>query len=210
MPCRASHAPLFLLRIKRVRLREPWERYTKPWTELKGEKMKLSKQERLNYMNQFKILAALYPNDSNYYNEKIKALEYGFELHYNDIFEILYEDEMTEDECLEVLDILSMYRAITFSYEKLEAKEQKEFDSRDLEFEGFDGNNEIKQYVYARYFINDLDRFQELKKNEYDDFNSHHETLSEYRRMLRIWNSFDNKNNLSFMKLKELLVKPWR
>ena len=56
-----------------------------------------------------------------------------------------------------------MFRAITFSYQKLQDKTG--IDEYYIKFHGFDLNDEYegKRVIYARYFINDLDRFEELK-----------------------------------------------
>ncbi|MDU6983957.1 MAG: YfbU family protein [Terrisporobacter othiniensis] len=150
---------------------------------------KLSRIERLMLSNQYRILEKLYPDEAEYYENNRKAIEEGFELHYDDCFSVLSEDIMTEDECNEVIDILNMYRALTFSN-----KEEYGIDSYDIKFDGFDLNDEYecKRVVYARYFINDLDRFHELKYgNNYADCNSHCLRMDKYRRMLKIWRSLD-------------------
>lgn len=169
---------------------------------------KLSKIERLMLSNQYRILEALHPDDADYYKNTRTALEEGFELHYNEIFQGFAENELTTDECREVLDILDMYRAITFSSNKLNAEDINEIDSFYLKFEGFDLNDEYegKRVIYARYFINDLDRFQELKYgNSYADCNSHDERMPKYRAMLKVWSSFSDKYNLNKDQIKELL-----
>lgn len=169
---------------------------------------KLSRVERLILSNQYKILEALYSDDADYYKNTRTAIEEGFELHYDEIFQGLSENELTIDECREVLDILDMYRAITFSVNKLDENEKKEIDNYYLKFEGFDLNDEYegKRVIYSRYFINDLDRFQELKYgNSYADCNSHAERMPKYRAMLKVWSSFVDKYNLDKDKIKELL-----
>lgn len=160
--------------------------------------MDLSKVERLMITNQFKILEKLYPEDKEYYEIHRKALEEGYKLHYNDAFESLSTDEMTELECREVIDILNMYRALTFSYEKLEVKDDLSKES--IKFKGFDGNDpaEIKRLLYTRYFIMDLDRFQELKYDEkHPSFNSHWPALNKYRKMLASWEEINKKHVLT-------------
>lgn len=152
---------------------------------------KLSRIERLMLSNQYRILEKLYPDEAEYYENNRKAIEEGFELHYEDCFSVLSEDIMTEDECKEVIDILNMYRALVFSN-----KEEYGINSYDIEFDGFDLNDEYesKRGMYARYFINDLDRFNELKYgNNYADCNSHTLRMSRYRRMLNTWRSLDKK-----------------
>lgn len=157
--------------------------------------MDLTKIERLIIANQFKILEKLYPEEAEYYAKNRKALENGYKLHYQWIIENIY-DEMSEDECQEVVDILNMYRSLTFSYQKLSDKSG--IDESEIKFPGFDGNNETRQYSYTNYFIMDLERFDELRGgSEYADFNSHSEMLDRYRRMLNEWKKYDDRHNLS-------------
>ena len=75
-----------------------------------------------------------------------------------------------------LLDILNMYRAMNFSHKRMKDKDI-EFDEeveRELEFLGFDGNNETSRMGYVRYYIKELGRFSELVgERRYVDFNSH-------------------------------------
>lgn len=165
--------------------------------------MDLSLKERLIISNQFKILEKLYPEDAEYYSTYRKALECGYKLHYEDIFQHFF-DEMTEDECKEVIDILDMYRALTYSYRKLNNKEAIE--ENDIHFDGFDGNNEINQYLYAQYFIIDLNRFSELTYgNKYPELNSHSPRLEKYRKMLAIWKSIDDRHKLNSEQIRMII-----
>ncbi|MGL4875275.1 MAG: YfbU family protein [Clostridium sp.] len=168
--------------------------------------MKLSKVERLLFANQFRILEKLYPDDAEYYENSRIALEEGFVGHYGNIFEGISDDELSEEECGEVIEILNMYRAITFSYKNLDDKEG--ISDADIRFEGFDLNDQYegKLVVYARYFINNLNRFIELKYGkEYADCNSHCCKIDDYRRMLNIWGELDKKMKLSNSEIKRLV-----
>ena len=165
--------------------------------------MELSIKDRYIISNQLKILEALYPQDADFYANHRKAIEQGYKLHYSSLVDYFY-DEMTEDECREILDILSMYRAITFSAMRLD--DQAALEDRDLSFPGFDGNDEALQLSYVHYFIVDLGRFDELKgEQDYPSFNSHLPMLETYQSMLEIWRSFDNKNELNADQIIQLL-----
>lgn len=148
--------------------------------------MQLSRFERALFANQFRILEALYPDEATFFAQHRKALEDGWELHYDWAVQNISEDTLSEDECKEVLDILDMYRALTFGLQKLS-------DNHDLQnhhyarFHGFDGNHETKRMAYVRYFVYELDRFGELVERTDDDFNSHFPTLEVYRSMLEEW-----------------------
>ena len=163
--------------------------------------MKLDKKERLILANQFKMLEKLYPEEANDYSNHRKALEGGFSLHYAWMVE-WFSDEMSEDECREVLDILSMYRAITFSYRDINDK--SDIDSLLVKFQGFDGNEEPRQYSYASYFINDLKRFDELTYGlEFPELNSHSPILDCYRAMLVFWKNNGKPNKMN----KDILIQ---
>lgn len=167
--------------------------------------MTLTKLERLNLINQFLILEKLYPEDSDYYAKNRKALQEGYKLHYKWIFEHLY-DELSEEDCKEVLNILEMYRAIAWSYMQNTGK--SEVDEPRYQFLGFDGNNESSQLSYTSYFIIELDRFQELLYGkEYNDFNSHMPMLDKYRSMLAVWERVagQNKMRLSKTQIEQIL-----
>jgi len=166
--------------------------------------MDLTKKDRVIIANQLKILEKLYPDEAKYYANHRKAVEYGFKLHYSWIAEHIDDDEMSEEECKEVLNVLDMHRAITYSYNRI--KDQTDLTVDDVRFRGYDGNNETRQFSYTNYFITDLGRFDELRFDaEYPDFNSHCPMVEKYRRMLDIWENYPDKFDLSEEQIKELL-----
>ena len=58
--------------------------------------VKLSRTERAQFIYLLKILKNQGDQDYDYDN-LIKALQYGFELHYSDVFECLFDEELTAD-----------------------------------------------------------------------------------------------------------------
>tara|TARA_R110000787_G_scaffold37145_7_gene94603 strand:- start:3420 stop:3935 length:516 start_codon:yes stop_codon:yes gene_type:complete len=165
--------------------------------------MKLDKIQRVILANQLKILEALYPDDAEFLAPKRTALEEGYALHYEDLAESYY-DELPEEECKFVLDVLDMYRSITFSYREMEDKSG--VSNEDIRFKGFDGNNETQYMAYCRYFIDDLGRFQELiEGQEYHDFNSHTPMIQIYRDRLASWRELQENFFLTKGKIKEIL-----
>ena len=165
--------------------------------------MELSLKDRLILVNQCRILEALYPEEADYYQNHREALESGYQLHYSWAAEGIDKEEMSEAECRKVLDVLGMYRAMTFSYRELEGADIEESEIR---FRGYDGNYETKQFAYTNYFVVKLGRFKELTQGlEYPDFNSHSEMIQTYERMLSVWNQFPDKNHLTADQIKEIL-----
>jgi uncharacterized protein len=149
--------------------------------------MKLDKKERLMLSLQFKILESLYPEDKQYYNKHRIAIEDGYELHYDWIVEHLSEG-LTNDECKFVLDVLDMYSSFYFSFSNLNEPIKLTIDA--IKFHGFDGNNEIMFMSYTNYFIEDLNRYDELKETTKCDYNSHIRMIPKYKNMLNKWKEF--------------------
>lgn len=146
--------------------------------------MKLSQIERLLLINQFKILERLYPDEYETCSNNRKALENGYELNYS--WFLPSDDVMSDEECMEVIEILNMYRAIYFSSDNISDKELSQ--NYLLKFQGFDGNEEFKQYSYTMYLIIDHNRYKELKYGiEFPDFNSGSLMMPTYRKMVEFW-----------------------
>ena len=169
--------------------------------------MKLDKKERLNLIHQFLILEKLYPEEADYYASNRKALEEGYELHYDWIFQNLWDD-LSAEECKKVLNILDMYRAINFSSTKI--NNERLNGHYWLKFKGFDGNEETEYMAYCRYFIVDLDRFEELRYNqEIPDFNTHFNAMPKYTAMLNRWLSLGKPLELDSQQILDILeAKP--
>lgn len=164
--------------------------------------MKLSKEKRLEYIFQLRILEGLYPDEADSYRIQRKAFEQGFSLHYEEVLNSLYE-EMPVEECREILDILSMYRAINDSYEQLNDK-SKVSESK-VKFHGFDGNNESHKMAYVYYFIEELGRFKEISERSNGYYNSHSPMTNKYERMLKVWRATDTGDSYT-MSLDQLLT----
>lgn len=176
------------------------------------EPIKLSIKERLSYVLQLRTLQKLSDDEyeRNEYETIITALLHGYTLHYNDIFGEFYEKELSEDECRYVLSILEMYRGIIYSYLDLQKHGNlKKLVESDIVFPGFDGNDdkECSYMGYARYFVRDLGRYDEIKDRTLDDFNSHMPTIDLYNRMLAIWKQKDQmrRYKMSEEEIQELL-----
>lgn len=170
-----------------------------------GKEIEMTEKDRALFIYLFKILMNQGDNEYDYDN-MIKALQYGFVYHYKDAFSCLFDEELSIDDCREVLDILEMYRGIIYSYNKLK-KEGKQGTITDemVRFKGFDGNNETKQMSYATYFIVDLDRYSEIQELSQNYYNSHWQMLPQYRSMLKRWEDFKKLENRYMMNEKQIL-----
>jgi uncharacterized protein YfbU (UPF0304 family) len=172
---------------------------------MKGkEPVKLTRTERWILSNQYRILESIRPQDGDHYRDARTALENGYELHYHEIAEHIYRDALTlsEEECTEVIDILSLFTALQDSYNALSDKSG--IDTWKIKFRGFDGNNETKQMAYARYYCTSGGgRFAGLEHPE--DFNSHAHSLDRYQQMLRRWKQGGEENPLSKEQIVEII-----
>ena len=148
--------------------------------------MKLDKKDRLILYNQFEILKGLYPDDAEQYEENQEIVVNGFEYNYSDLVDFI--GEVTPSNVSEfVLDVLNMYRSLTFSYNGLNDMDKEQIDKYKISFKGFDATEEYKYYNYAKFYINTLDRFEELKESKHFALDYHHSTIDNYKEMLDLW-----------------------
>ena len=159
--------------------------------------VRLSRVDRWVLSNQYRILEALYPKEADSHKSAREAVESGYEGHYGTLIQHIDERGVSAEECDEVLDILSMFRALK------RAGEIPGVEPRHVQFSGFDGNNEGPQISYARYFCS-LDRgnFTELEHG--DNFNSHMPTLDRYRRQLVKWRASKDRHTLTAEDVKRI------
>lgn len=168
--------------------------------------MEFSRKDRLILINQYKILAKLYPDDSEHYDELREILESGYEVFYSQIDEWISHD-MPESEGVFVLDVLDLYRAIE-DYKRI-SKDEEIINLYGSYFMGFDGNNESQYMAFARFLVNKQGKFSEqqdyLRKN--DNMNSHSLMVPRYKAMLNKWGKFDKSWELTSEQIKEI-IKP--
>lgn len=163
--------------------------------------MKLTRAERLILSNQYRTLEKVDPKGD--WDQAREVVDRGFELEYEEVASHVYggNSAMTEAECMEVIDTMSMYWALKRTYEELSLGDRKDIDERGVKFAGFDGNNETKQMMYARFLVDQKGKFSGLDR--VDDFNSHGPSLEVYRRMLPVWRQSADK----FKTTKDDLVR---
>jgi len=141
--------------------------------------IKLTPAERLILANQYEILGELRSDD--YAKRLAENLRNGYEFLYRDVFESV-SPEMDETSTKFVLDTLIMYQAIENSWEDL--GKPGEIKAIDVEFPGFDGNNEGRFYGFACALADDNRFTAQLGLR---GKNSHSPKASTYRRMLAVW-----------------------
>lgn len=175
--------------------------------------MKMTQAERLILANQFELLSM---RENNYISKETakkysKILLEGYELLYDDIFSGM-DHTVSREKCRFVLDVLNMYRIISNSYiNLLKNNTNLSLTEEDIAFKGFDGNGE-GEYNFAKFFIEDYDRFGDLVENKYMELNSHSSSsISRYEKELENYNKIiddkKEKNKMNYLDLTEEEIK---
>lgn len=157
----------------------------------------LSWSERLILWNQYEILKRINPDLADHYEVKQEIVSQGFEQFYCELNAVVEKDTITFEITAEVVDILSMFRAIKFSCWRHQYVPKSAY----ALFDGFDGNEEPEHYASAKFLRRTLGRWEEL--SERPD-NSHANVLARYRRMVRKWDEFGRVSDLLPAQIEEI------
>jgi uncharacterized protein len=149
------------------------------------EKLELNLKDRLILYNQSRILAALYPEEADFYRRMGTVFHNGYEQLYGWYTDTFYQP-MSREESAEVFDIMQMCDDVAYGIEQL--KDKSGIEPLHGAWIGFDGNNESSYLGFASHLVEEERRFVRLSKTPWgDDMNSHMPTLDTYRRMLKVW-----------------------
>lgn len=149
--------------------------------------MQLSRVERQILYNQCLILSMLDSHSKDDWELKMKVLDSGYSSWYEEIVAVDTE-ELSEQECKFVHDVLDMYSRLFYSYKNLGDKTGIIED--DVSFQGFDGNYETKLFSFASFLLKEANRWCEFAKV---DCNSHAERVNKYKMMLEVYNGISTK-----------------
>ncbi len=169
--------------------------------------MQMTQMERLNLVNQYLILAALYPDDKEHYLSLSEIVRRGYEFFYDDLTEGIYEDEhsVSVEEAKDVLDILTMYENMYFALQ-VQKVDLTPAQQQAMVFPGFDGNNETKLLGFANFYCNyDGGRYRALFPDGKVK-NSHGPTYGMYDRMLRAYRESQDMHRLTPEDIKRILA----
>lgn len=166
----------------------------------------LTEYERLNLLNQYKILEKLAKangddEEANKYEQLEDIVINGYVEEYGKLFDELQE-EFSREESHFVWDTLRMYSAIYLSYKKLQ---NPKVDKTKIYFWGFDGTEEWYFMDFCKHVLIDLKRFDDLTEGNRIDFNSHSRRCNQYREMLDKWGNIGEKTDLSEDEIKYLI-----
>ncbi|MEH7236768.1 YfbU family protein [Bacillus sp. JJ1562] len=139
----------------------------------------LSLKDRLIIANQYEILSRL--TEDEYEKEQFENFRDIFVSGYSRYYSLATEyfsDEVSDEECKFVTDVLSLYRDLYFSWVQSE-EVQNSINEKDVLFKGFDLNDstEVKYFSFYKFLVTRLDRFSEIKElidsGKIEDYNSH-------------------------------------
>jgi uncharacterized protein YfbU (UPF0304 family) len=162
-----------------------------------GDETMFTQYERLNLLNQFRILDMLDPD--NGWSSFVSILKNGYEGEYRQITDVLHPP-MPAPECALVINILAVF-------DILQRPWWNNFDQvpEDAKFSGFDGNDEGEYLSYFRFLREEEPKFVDLVLSNPNDLDSHFPTLAGYRRMVAKWIELGEPVELSQNQRNEIL-----
>jgi len=108
----------------------------------------LSPVERLQLVNQYKILEKLDAENEKHYASLREILEEGISIFYEKVFDDIYP-QIAIEKCLLVQQVVEMFNALQYGFEKLIDKSG--LDERDVLFYGFDVHDR-DEWHFAEYW----------------------------------------------------------
>jgi hypothetical protein len=152
---------------------------------------------------QYRILASLEPTHG--YDRLATILERGYTRDYEEVMESVRQ-EVSEEDCNFVRDIMWLYFDLQHSYDQLGEQERAEIGS--VAFPGFDMNDDHEGILlgYARFLKSPM-MFANLRTAS-TEFNSHAPMADRYRVILGRWNAMGTPKLRSFTveQIKTLLL----
>lgn len=168
--------------------------------------MELTRIERWILGNQYRIRADLAkdPELRDSFARAAEALECGYQIKYSVLAEHVSQEELSRADSEFVLDVLDMFTALARAA-KADALPVG-VKASEVEFHGFDGNNEPELVEFARFWCQDPHgpRYTELWKPGFG-FNAHMRTRDRYSRQLAEWQSSQDKHVLTASDVTRIL-----
>ncbi|MCZ7524323.1 YfbU family protein [Bacillus pacificus] len=162
----------------------------------------LSKRERLILANQYDILSRL--AEEEYKKKDFEDMRDIFTSGYTRYYSLATEhfsDEVNQDECKFVIDVLSLYRDLYYSRERSE-EAKAAIEEKAVLFKGFDLNDEIesKYYSFYKFIVDQFGRYREIKElmeaGKIESYNSHGfgPSMRKLSAMISKWNEIKDRD----------------
>jgi uncharacterized protein len=165
----------------------------------------LTVAERMMLSNQYRLMALLEPSAAKYHLKHARIVEEGYELDFQWMTQYL-SDPFPRRKCHEVLRILDMYSSLIYSYLALTDKE--DIGPHDVQFGGFDGNNETDYMAYATFVIFEQEKFAVLKEVDGLSMDSHFPTLRRHQSQLLRWVALGEPHSMNISQIRHVIDKP--
>lgn len=165
--------------------------------------MNLSTLERLLLAQNFRILAAIEPQEKAHYERMERIVTSGYEALYSELFSSLDLDTVPVEDSEFVYDVLDMYVAIDDAVKEFNIS----LDDRDnlaLRFSGFDGNNESRLLSFASFVAREEGSVYAMFLRNGRFPNSHGPTRARHERMLEAYRQREGGEGLSVTDLEAL------
>jgi uncharacterized protein YfbU (UPF0304 family) len=121
--------------------------------------LNLTDVERRILINQSRILAALYPLESNDFERTAEILAEGFHEGWQEAVLKGLKTPLLKEEMNFVFQVLAMYDWLQKSYYALSLEDKLHLQERTLVFPGFEPRTERRELTYAHFLLENLDRF---------------------------------------------------
>jgi uncharacterized protein YfbU (UPF0304 family) len=121
--------------------------------------LNLTDVERRILINQSRILAALYPLETTDFERTVEILSEGYYEDWPDTVLKGLKQPLLKEEMNFVYQVLEMYDWLQKSYYALTLEEKLQLKERTLVFPGFEPASEMAHLAYARFLLENLDRF---------------------------------------------------
>lgn len=155
--------------------------------------MKLTDAEKIILTNQYEILKGIYPRRKDEFELISSALQIGYEEDFEQLIGH-FDAPLESGVYREVRNILEMFRALGPE------------ETSGVRFAGFDGNEEIDHYGYARFLLEDRGLWRESRPSD-GDYNTHYPVLTEYREMLEEWERCGKRFDLTSEEIERIASK---
>ncbi|MGW8114052.1 YfbU family protein [Caproicibacterium sp. NSD3] len=173
--------------------------------------MVLSKAERLMLYNQYEILKKLEDckihSHTELYDICQEILVNGYKQQYQTIFDG-FSEPISDDIASLVQKTLQIYQMLLMSYNQLKPEEKEQLDTEDIKFEGFDGNEEIEYYSYAKFLLEVFQKYPQLYDKRFYTLNSHWPNATKYQNMISKFESLNTHGNFLTLKQIKAIVNP--
>ena len=164
----------------------------------------LTLYERQSLINQYRIIAKLYPEQAQECHRYVRILHEGYSIAYKEIFDVWREQSMEQGRY--VYEVLEMYRHLRTAYDSLLDKQG--LTENDIAFPGFNGNNEYHNLFFVEY-LRDHGEWEETLRRDRSLDSQPMITMNLYPRMLEKYNAIrdkkDGDSRFSADEIKEVL-----